>query len=87
MNIYDDDVFRMACDQFRVIADYLNIDKNHRDRLMFPKRAITVTLPVHRRDSRARHVDELEMRAVEFAVRRSERRSYSRPIEIIAHGT
>ena len=50
MNIYDDDVFRMACDQFRVIADYLNIDKNHRDRLMFPKRAITVTLPVHMDD-------------------------------------
>ncbi len=50
MNIYDDDVFRMACDQFRVIADYLNIDKNHRDRLMYPKRAITVTLPVHMDD-------------------------------------
>jgi glutamate dehydrogenase (NAD(P)+) len=50
MNIYDDDVFRMASDQFRVIADYLNIDKNHRDRLMYPKRAIAVTLPVHMDD-------------------------------------
>ncbi len=40
----------MACDQFAVIADYLNIDQNHRDRLMYPKRAIAVTLPVHMDD-------------------------------------
>jgi glutamate dehydrogenase (NAD(P)+) len=50
MHIYDDDVFRMACAQFKAIAEYLNIDKNHRDRLMFPKRAIAVTLPVHMDD-------------------------------------
>jgi len=50
MTIYDDDVFKMACDQFAVIADYLNIDQNHRDRLMYPKRAIAVTLPVHMDD-------------------------------------
>jgi len=50
MTIYDDDVFEMACDQFAVIADYLNIDRNHRDRLMYPKRAIAVTLPVHMDD-------------------------------------
>src|SRR5262245_29148690 len=50
MHIYDDEVFRMACEQFRVIADYLNIDKNDRDRLMFPKRAMAVTLPVHMDD-------------------------------------
>ena len=48
--IYDDDVFRMACTQFQVIADYLNIDKNERERLMYPKRAIAVTLPVHMDD-------------------------------------
>ena len=47
MTIYDDDVFRMACAQFEVIADYLSIDKNHRERLMYPKRAVAVTLPVH----------------------------------------
>ena len=35
--IYDDEVFKMACDQFHVIADYLNIDKNDRDRLMVKK--------------------------------------------------
>lgn len=50
MHIYDDDVFRMACAQFQVIADYLGIDNNHRDRLMYPKRAIAVTLPVHMDD-------------------------------------
>ncbi len=50
MHIYEDDVFRMACDQFQVIADYLSIDRNDRDRLMYPKRAIAVTLPVHMDD-------------------------------------
>ncbi|MBA3763079.1 MAG: Glu/Leu/Phe/Val dehydrogenase, partial [Chthoniobacterales bacterium] len=50
MTIYDDDVFQMACDQFQVIADYLNIDKNDRDRLMYPKRSVAVTLPVHMDD-------------------------------------
>ena len=50
MNIYHDDVFQMACDQFQVIADYLNIDRNDRDRLMYPKRAIAVTLPIHMDD-------------------------------------
>src|SRR6478736_1920372 len=48
--IYDDEVFQMACDQFHVIADYLNIDPNDRDRLMYPKRAMAVTLPVHMDD-------------------------------------
>jgi glutamate dehydrogenase (NAD(P)+) len=50
MNIYQDEVFQMACDQFAVIADYLNIDVNDRERLMYPKRAIAVTLPVHMDD-------------------------------------
>jgi glutamate dehydrogenase/leucine dehydrogenase len=44
----------MACEQFRVIADYLNIDQNDRDRLMYPKRAIAVTLPVHMDDGSTR---------------------------------
>src|SRR5437868_5477948 len=50
LTIYDDDVFRMACEQFRVIADYLQIDPNNRERLMLPKRAVAVTLPVHMDD-------------------------------------
>ena len=117
--IYDDEVFKMACDQFQVIADYLNIDKNDRDRLMYPKRAMAVTLPVHMddgstktfqgyrvqhhltlgpdqrrhafraesldgRNRRARDVDELEMRAEQFALRRSERRRRLRPDEAFA---
>jgi len=44
----------MACNQFQVIADYLNIDRNDRDRLMYPKRAIAVTLPVHMDDGSTR---------------------------------
>jgi glutamate dehydrogenase (NAD(P)+) len=54
MSIYNDDVFRMACDQFQVIADYLSINKNDRERLMFPKRTIAVTLPVHMDDGSTR---------------------------------
>ena len=50
MTIYHDEVFQMACDQFQVIADYLDIDKNDRERLMYPKRAVAVTLPVHMDD-------------------------------------
>src|SRR5438067_1979719 len=50
MSIYNDEVFQMACDQFQVIADYLQIDQNDRDRLMLPKRSMAVTLPVHMDD-------------------------------------
>ena len=48
--IYDDEVFQMACEQFRVIADYLNIDQDDREWATYPKRAIAVTLPVHMDD-------------------------------------
>src|ERR671923_2338 len=50
MTIYDDEVFQMACEQFRVIADYLSIDKNDREWATYPKRAVAVTLPVHMDD-------------------------------------
>src|SRR5436305_90906 len=50
LGIYEDDVFKMACEQFRIIADYLEIPASHRERLMMPKRAIAVTLPVHMDD-------------------------------------
>src|SRR5207247_420347 len=39
-----------ACKQFRVIADYLNIDKDDREWATYPKRAVAVTLPVHMDD-------------------------------------
>ena len=48
--IYADPAFDMAVEQFRLIADYLNIDQNDRARLLLPKRAITVALPIHRDD-------------------------------------
>jgi glutamate dehydrogenase (NAD(P)+) len=52
--IYDDPTFRMACEQFHIIADYLEIDGNDRERLMLPKRSVAVTLPVHMDDGGTR---------------------------------
>ena len=52
MDIYDDPAYAMAKEQFQVIADYLNIDDSLRARMMHPKRAIAVTLPIHRDDGR-----------------------------------
>src|SRR6266508_512104 len=52
--IYDDEVFQMACEQFRVIADYLNIDQDDREWATYPKRTVAVTLPVHMDDGSTR---------------------------------
>src|SRR5258708_21834001 len=52
--IYHDQVFQMACEQYRVIADYLNIDQNDREWATYPKRAVAVTLPVHMDDGSTR---------------------------------
>jgi glutamate dehydrogenase (NAD(P)+) len=54
VTIYDDEVFKMACDQFSVIADYLNIDQSDREWATYPKRAVAVTLPVHMDDGSTR---------------------------------
>jgi glutamate dehydrogenase (NAD(P)+) len=54
MTIYHDEVFQMACDQFQIIADYLNVDQNDREWATYPKRAIAVTLPVHMDDGSTR---------------------------------
>src|SRR5882724_9248317 len=40
----------MACQQFDLVADYLQIPDRERDRLKFPKRSITVALPIRRDD-------------------------------------
>ncbi len=48
--IFADPTFAMACEQFRLIADYLQIDENQRHRLLLPKRALALTLPVRRDD-------------------------------------
>ena len=50
MTIYAGPVFEMARQQFQVIADYLEIPWDERDRLLFPKRALTVSCPIHRDD-------------------------------------
>src|SRR5438093_646642 len=50
MEIYDHPTFRMACQQFDEVADYLQIPESERGRLKFPKRSLTVALPIHRDD-------------------------------------
>jgi glutamate dehydrogenase (NAD(P)+) len=52
MNIYADPAFAMATEQFQLVADYLGIEENLRQRLLHPKRAMAVTLPVRRDDGR-----------------------------------
>ena len=50
MTIYGGPVFEMARDQFLTIADYIEIPADERDRLLYPKRAMTVSCPIHRDD-------------------------------------
>ena len=40
----------MACQQFDLVADYLEIPLSERDRLKYPKRSLTVAVPVRRDD-------------------------------------
>lgn len=47
MEIYDHPTFHMACQQFDVVADYMQIPVDDRDRLKYPKRSMTVALPIH----------------------------------------
>jgi glutamate dehydrogenase (NAD(P)+) len=54
MQIYDHPTFRMACQQFDLVADYWQIPQNERARLKFPKRSMTVALPVHMDDGSTR---------------------------------
>lgn len=50
MTAYSGPVFEMAAKQFEVIAEYLCIPEDARARLLMPKRAVTVSCPVHRND-------------------------------------
>ena len=50
MEIYDHPTFHMACQQFDLVADHLQIPHDERDRLKYPKRSMTVALPIHRDD-------------------------------------
>jgi len=47
-HVYDSPVFRMACQQFDSVADFLEIPDSSRDRLKYPKRALTVAMPIRR---------------------------------------
>jgi glutamate dehydrogenase (NAD(P)+) len=46
MEIYDHPTFRMACQQFDAVADHLEIPVAERDRLKYPKRSMTVAVPI-----------------------------------------
>jgi glutamate dehydrogenase (NAD(P)+) len=48
MQVYDSPTFQMACQQFDSVADRLQIPEAERARLKFPKRAMVVSLPIHR---------------------------------------
>lgn len=48
MQIYSDPAYDMATEQFQVIADYLQLEDGLRQRMLHPKRAMAVTLPIHR---------------------------------------
>lgn len=54
MDIYSGPVFEMARQQFGIVADHLGIPENERDRLLYPKRAVTVAVPVNLDDGRTR---------------------------------
>ena len=52
MTVYAGPVFEMARTQFGIIADHLGIPEDERARLLYPKRAIAVSIPVHMDDGR-----------------------------------
>jgi len=54
MEIYDHPTFRMACQQFDSVADHLEIPTAERDRLKYPKRSMTVALPIRLDDGSTR---------------------------------
>ncbi|MBB3165782.1 glutamate dehydrogenase (NAD(P)+) [Rhizobium laguerreae] len=46
-DIYSGPVFEMARTQFNRIADRLDLPDGQRNRLLYPKRAITISCPIH----------------------------------------
>lgn len=46
MDIYKHPTFDMACRQFDLVADHLGIPDSHRERLKYPKRSMSVALPI-----------------------------------------
>src|SRR5712671_3151186 len=54
MEIYRHPTFDMACRQFDLVADRLEIPEIERGRLKYPKRALSVALPIHCDDGSTR---------------------------------
>src|SRR5438132_8921040 len=54
MEIYDHPTFHMACQQFDLVADHLQMEQSERDRIKYPKRSMTVALPIHCDDGSTR---------------------------------
>src|ERR1700723_1049322 len=52
MSVYSGEVFDMARRQFNIIADHIGMPEDERDRMLYPKRAITVSVPIHRDDGK-----------------------------------
>lgn len=50
MMMYTGATFEMARKQFHAVADHLSIPEFERDRLLYPKRAIIVAVPIHTDD-------------------------------------
>ncbi len=50
MDVYDHPTFNMACQQFELVADQLEIPAAERPRLKFPKRSMIVSLPIQGED-------------------------------------
>ena len=48
--IYSGEVFAMARKQFETVADHLEMPADKRERIFLPKRALTVSCPIHRDD-------------------------------------
>ncbi len=53
-HLLTDPVFRMACQQFDAVADMMGMDPQVRERVKWPKRLITVSVPVRMDDGAVR---------------------------------
>jgi len=54
MDIYDHPTLRMACQQFDLVANFLGMSESDKDRVKYPKRSMTVALPIHCDDGSTR---------------------------------
>jgi glutamate dehydrogenase (NAD(P)+) len=52
MTVYSGPLFEMAQQQFEQVASMLEIPLDERARLLYPKRALAVSIPVHMDDGR-----------------------------------